>query len=150
MKSSKKDIDDFLAQKKIAIVGVSSRKHKFGNEIFKAFKKKGYQVFAVNPKMDRFNDETCYPALKDLPEPVDGVIIAVAKEKAAAAAQEAVDAGIKRVWLQQGGMSTDAVTLCKKNNVTVIPGECTLLYSNPDGIHKFHRWIWDLLGLMPK
>jgi len=50
--TSKKLVEDFIAQKNIAVVGVSRKKSKFGNYIYKELKKKDYQIFAVNPNLE--------------------------------------------------------------------------------------------------
>jgi predicted CoA-binding protein len=147
----KADIDDFLAQKKIAVVGVSRKKTKFGNAIFKELKKKDYRVFPVNPNMETFEGDPCYKDLKSLPEPVGGVVTCVHPGKTAEVVRDAAAAGISRVWMQQGSMSEEAVTFCKENNMTFVAGECILLYANPvESVHKFHRWIWKLIGKLAK
>ena len=75
--NSKKLVDDFVALKKIAVVGVSRKKAKFGNTIYREMREKGYWVYPVNPNADVIEGDTCYPDLLSLPEKVDGVIINV-------------------------------------------------------------------------
>jgi predicted CoA-binding protein len=55
--TSKKIVDEFLLQKKIAVVGVSRKKTKLGNAIYKELKLKGYQVFPINPHINTFERE---------------------------------------------------------------------------------------------
>ena len=50
--TSKKIVEEFLTQKKIAVVGVSRKKTKFGNAIYKELRQKGYNVFPVNPHIN--------------------------------------------------------------------------------------------------
>ncbi|MCU0414888.1 MAG: CoA-binding protein, partial [Ignavibacteriaceae bacterium] len=64
--NSKKIVEDFLAQKKIAIVGVSRTKTKFGNTIYKELKQKNYDVYAVNPYITTFDDDPCYVDLQSI------------------------------------------------------------------------------------
>ena len=40
---------DFLAQKRIAIVGVTRDKQGWGRTLYDEFKKRGYDTYAVNP-----------------------------------------------------------------------------------------------------
>lgn len=68
-------VQDFLAQKKIAVVGVSDKRDTGCNLGYKKFKENGYQVFAVNPRIDSFEGDKCYPDLKSIPEKVDAVFI---------------------------------------------------------------------------
>ena len=73
-------IDDFLAQKRIAVAGVSREpggKHG-GNIVYQRFKERGYEVFAVNPNADTVEGDPCYRSLAAIPGGVDAVVIATA------------------------------------------------------------------------
>ncbi len=50
--TSKESVDKFLRCKNLAVVGVSRKSGKFGNVIYKELKKKGFNVFGVNPNME--------------------------------------------------------------------------------------------------
>ena len=47
-------VQDFLAQKKIAVVGVSDRRETGCNLGYRKFKEAGYAVIAVNPRITEF------------------------------------------------------------------------------------------------
>ena len=150
-KTRKSDIDDFLSQKKLAVVGVSRKKEKFGNTIFRELKKKEYRVFPVNVNTHTVEGVSCYPDLKSLPESVGGAVIVVPPEKTEQVVQDAKEAGITRIWMQSGAHSDTAVNFCKENNMTVVANECILMFAEPVGFwHKIHRGIWKLFGLYPK
>ncbi len=147
----KSDVDDFLAQKKLAVVGVSRTRSKFGNVIFRELKKRDYQVFPVNANAPTVEDEPCYPDLKSLPESVDGAVLVIPPEKTEQVVKDASEAGIPRIWMQLGAQSEAAIAFCKKNNMTVISRECILMFAEPVTIlHKLHQWVWKLLGKLPK
>jgi uncharacterized protein len=147
----KADVDDFIAQKTLALVGVSRKKTKFGNAIYTELKKRGYRVYPVNAYMETYEGDPCYKDLKTLPEPVGGVLISVHPDKTEQVVKDAATAGIKRVWIQQGSRSDAAVNACKENNMTYVSDECILMFLEPVGsIHKFHRWIRKLFGKLPK
>jgi len=148
--NSKKLVDDFIAQKKIAVVGVSRKKTKFGNAIYKELKQKGYDVFPVNPHITTFEGDTCYPDLLSLPEKVDAMIINVSPAQTEKVVREAKEAGIKRVWLQQGSQSEAAVKYCEENGIDCVSNECVLMFAQPSAfIHRAHKWIWGVLGKLP-
>ncbi len=75
--TTKAAVNDFIAQEKIAIVGVSRSGKGFGNIALKELKGKGYGVFPVHPNADKIEGEKCYPSLDALPEKMDGVLIVV-------------------------------------------------------------------------
>jgi len=67
-------VHDFLAQKRIAVAGVSRNHshHPVGNLIYQRLKTTGHDVFPVNPHMQTFEGNRCYPDLKSIPGGVDG------------------------------------------------------------------------------
>jgi len=148
--NSKKIVEDFVAQKKIAVVGVSRKKTKFGNAIYKELKQKGYSVFAINPHMNTFEGDVCYPDLLSLPEKIDAVIINVPPGQTEKVVREAKQAGINKVWLQQGSQSDEAVKFCEENGIDCVSNECILMFAQPSAfIHRAHRWVWSVLGKLP-
>jgi predicted CoA-binding protein len=149
--ASKAAIDQFIAERSLAIVGVSRNNIKFGNMIYKELKKNGYKVFAVNPKADTIEGDPCYPDLASLPEKVGGVVVVLPPNKAEQAVKDAAQAGIKKVWLQQGSQSKAAIEFCQKNGISVVAGECLFMYAEPVAtFHKFHRFFKFLFGGKPK
>ncbi len=145
------EIDDFLSQNKLAVVGVSRKKSKFGRMVYNDLAKKGYNVFPVNPNMDKINGQPCYPALKAIPQPLDGAVIIVPPAQTGNVVREAVELKIPRVWIQQGAESSTALQFCKENGITAIHGECILMFAEPVGLlHRVHRFVWKLLGKLPR
>ncbi|NUM62093.1 MAG: CoA-binding protein [Ignavibacteriaceae bacterium] len=148
--TSKKIVEEFLIQKKIAVVGVSRTKTKFGNAIYKELKQKGYDVFPVNPNLQTFEGDVCYPDLLSIPDRTDAVVINVPPVQAEKVIREANQAGIKKVWLQQGSQSDSAVKYCEENGIDCISNECILMFAQPSAfIHRAHKWIWGVLGKLP-
>lgn len=149
--TSKISVDNFLAQKNIAIVGVSRSGKKFGNYINKGLKEKGYNTFIINPKSEMIDEQKSYPDLKSLPEQAEGLLVCVPPAQTENVVKEAVQYGIKNIWLQQGSQSDNAVKICAENNVDYVSGECIFMFAEPVGFgHNIHRWIWKVLGKLPK
>ena len=149
--NSKQQVDDFINQKNIAVVGVSRKKSKFGNYIYRELKKKDYRVYPVNSKLEFAEGDKCYPDLSSVPEKLDGVVINVSPQKAVNVIKDANAAGIKRVWLQQGSQSDEAVKFCKDNNIDCVHNECIIMFTEPLGfMHRTHKWIWKVLGKLPQ
>ena len=144
-------VEDFVAQRKLALVGVSRGGKKFGNLALKALKEKGYRVFPVHPHAEQIEGERCYPSLLALPEQVEAALIVVPPAETERVVREAAAAGIKRVWLQQGAESQDAIRFCEEHGLEVIPGECVLMFAQPvKSVHRCHRWLWKTLGRLPQ
>ena len=151
-------VKNFLAQKSIAVVGVSNTRDTGCNLNYQKFKDAGYKVFAVSPKADQFNGDPCYPDLKSIPEKPDAVFILASPKVTDQIVQQAVELGVKHVWMHcmmgtkpglASGMtsvSPDAVQLCRQNGIEVIPGTCPAQFLNPDFGHRLMRGLWGLLG----
>ena len=149
--TSKKLVEEFLAQKNIAVVGVSRKKTKFGNAIYRELKQKDYKVFAVNPNMSEFEGDTCYSDLLSIPEKVDAVVINVPPMQTEKVVREVNEAGIKKVWLQQGSQSDEAINYCEENGIDCISNECILMFAQPSAfIHRAHKWVWGVFGKLPQ
>ncbi len=149
--TSKATVADFVSQRKLAVVGVSRKKMKFGNLAFRELKRKGYKLFPVHPHAEQLEGERCSASLAALPEPVEGVLVIVPPAQAEQVVREAAAAGIRRVWLQQGAASPAAIRFCEDNRISVVHGECILMFAEPAAwYHRAHRWVWGLLGKLPR
>ena len=151
MVNTLENIKKFTQLKKIAIVGVSRNKDKFGNMIYRDMKASGYQVMAVNPNADMVEGDRCYAGLGALPEKPDGVVVVVPPEDGLKVIDEAAALGINNVWIQQGANSREIDQRCADLNLNCVSGECIFMYLEPvKSIHGFHRFFKRLLGKMPK
>lgn len=149
--TTKKEVDQFLALKKLAVVGVSRNKQKFGSMVYSDLISKGYTVYPVNPKISEFEGVKCYPSLKALPKGVEGAVLVIHPLDGEQAVRDAKTAGIQRIWFQQGAESKAAVDYCRQNGLSAITGECILMFMpNTASFHKVHRFIRGVFGGNPK
>jgi predicted CoA-binding protein len=148
-------VSDFLAQERIAVVGVSRDGGQAANLVYRKLRDAGYQVFPVNPNAEEVEGDTCYDKVNSIPEGVDGVVIATQPQVTDDIVRDCAEAGISRIWMHrsfgEGSVSPEAVTFCRENNITIIPGGCPLMFCEPvDFGHKCIRWILNLTGGLPK
>ncbi len=153
-------VQDFLAQKRIAVVGVSDKRETGCNLAYKNFKEGGYTVYAVNPRIASFQGDACYADLKSIPDKIDAVFILANPKVTDQIVGQCVDLGIKHVWMHcmmgtkpglAAGMtsvSPAAVEMCKANGIAVIPGTCPNQFMKPDFGHRMMRGLWRMLGFM--
>ncbi len=148
--TSRKLIDEFLSEKNIAIVGVSRSGKKFGYTLFKDLKTKGYNVFPVNPNTAFIDDEKCYPSLLTLRGKVEAAVLVVPPFATKEVVKDAYSAGIKKIWMQLGSESEEAVIFCEGMGIDVIKNECVLMFAEPAAFfHRAHRWVNGLVGRLP-
>jgi hypothetical protein len=153
-------VKEFLAKKKIAVVGVSDQRDTGCNLSYRKFKEAGYQVFAVNPRITSFEGDPCYPDLKSLPEKPEAVFILASPKVTDLIVRQCVDLGVKHVWMHcmmgtkpglAAGMtsvSEEAVRLCRENGIAVIPGSCPNQFLKPDFGHAMMRGMWRMFGFL--
>ena len=148
--TQKAAVDDFVSQKSLAVVGTSRNPKKFGSTAYRNLKARGYRVFPVNPKAKTIDGDRCYPSLSTLPELVDGVLIVTPPHETEQVVQEAIRAGIRRVWMQKGAESDRAIQLCQENGISEVHGECILMFAQNTALpHRMHHWVWGVLGKLP-
>ena len=153
-------VQDFLAQKRIAVVGVSDKRETGCNLGYRKFKEAGYTVYPVNPHLTAFEGAPCYPDLNSIPQKPDAVFILANPKVTDQIVQQCVDLGVKRVWMHcmmgtkpglaasMTSVSPEAVRLCHENGITVIPGSCPNQFLQPDFGHKAMRVIMRTLGFL--
>lgn len=94
--------EEMLAEKIWAVVGANQNPEKFGNKIYRKLHRKGYQVYAVNPRYSEVEGDPCYARLADLPQKPSVVNLVVAPDKGRAFIEEAAALGIPNIWFQPG------------------------------------------------
>jgi predicted CoA-binding protein len=149
-------VADFLAQKRIAVAGVS-RKEKASpaNAILHKLRGAGYEVFPVNPNADIIENMPCFHRLAEIPGGVGGVVICTPAAASEQVVRECAELGIRRVWLHrsfgEGSIAPSAVELARKHGMSVIAGACPMMYVKPvDVAHACFRWLLRITGGLPK
>jgi hypothetical protein len=156
--SAETKIREFLAQKRIAVAGVSpdDSHHPAANLIYRRLKSTGHDVFPVNPNVQSFEGDRCYPDLRSIPGGVDGVVIVTRPGITERLVHDCNAAGVRRVWMHQStgrgtSVSAAAVDYCRQHDITVIAGACPMMYG--DGVdfgHACMRWILGVTGGLPR
>jgi uncharacterized protein len=148
---SRQTITDFLAQKKLALVGLSRKGGKFGNMVLKDLSKKGYKVYPIHPAAESIDGHPCWKGFESLPEKVGGAVLVVPPAETEKVVRQAVSAGIPRIWMQQGAESQDAIRYCEQNGISLVHGHCIMMFAEPAGaLHRFHRSLLKLFGRLPR
>lgn len=142
--TDRNQIEAFTAQPAMAVVGVSRKGRKFGNLACRELRAKGYRVYPIHPAATDIDGMKCYQRIADVPERVEALLVVVPPHAVLEVVRDAASAGIRRVWLQQGAESPQAVALCRELNLDVVAGECILMYARPTGFHRAHRWVHDV------
>ncbi len=146
-------VQDFLAQKRIAVCGLSRTKDSGAGAIYLKLRAHGYQVFPVHPSAEALHGDQCYPNLGAIPGGVDAVFIMNSPDLSEKIVDEAAKLGIKRVWmhnntLMPSSVSAAAVAHGRAANMNVIAVGCPMMFLEPDIFHRCMRWMIGATGRM--
>lgn len=124
-------IENFLSKSNtFAIVGASSNKEKWGYKIYKKLKDSGFSVIPINPKKEMIDEDISYSDLKSINKTPDVVITIVPPWITEKIVRTCNELGIKKVWMQPGSESENAVKFCEDNGIECIHHACFVV----DGI----------------
>ncbi len=145
---ARKDIEDFLAQRHLAVVGVSRDSRQFANALYRRLRDGGRTLYPVNAAAAGapMEGDRSFTSLAGVPDPLDGVLVMVPFTASAEVVRQALARGVRRVWLHRGAgrgaVSEEAVRLCRDAGVPVVDGACPLMFEEPvRGVHRLHRAV---------
>jgi uncharacterized protein len=135
---------EFVESKTYAIAGVSRDKKKFGNYVFRNLKEKGYEVLPINPNAAEINGVPCYADVSALPDNISHLIVMTKKNQTLQVVEAAVKKGIKNIWVQQSSETKEVIDFANGKDNNFLFKKCIMMYAQPKGMHKFHRFVNDL------
>jgi uncharacterized protein len=153
--ASLETIEDFLAQKRIAMAGISRDPANFSVKLFEELCRRGYDVVPVNPNVAEVQGRHCFARVQDIQPPVEAALLMTSPEATGAVVKDCAEAGIGRVWMYRAGgkgaVSPQAVEFCRERGIRVVPGECPFMFlADTAGFHRFHGFIRKITGRYPR
>ena len=110
----------------IAVVGLSSRRHRPSHGVAEYLKSVGYRIIPVNPRETEVLGEKSYARLEDIPEHVDIVDIFRRSEFVPGIVESAIHIGARGVWMQEGVIHPEAAERARRAGMFVIMNACIL------------------------
>jgi predicted CoA-binding protein len=153
--TARKEIDDFLAAKRVAIIGVSRNAKDFTRILFREFRRRGYDAIPVNPGVADVEGVRCYANVQDIEPRVDRAVLLTPAAKSERVARECDAAGVRRLWLYRatgaGAVSPGALKLCQDRCIPVVAGECPFMFfPGTQWPHRLHGCCRKIFGTYPK
>jgi len=147
-------ITDFLAQKRLAVVGVSRNAQDFSRAMFREFLNEGYDALPVNPQAKEVEGRRCFAHLGDISPPVESALLMISPALTEQVVRECAAAGVTRVWMYRavgnGAVHPGAVAFCREKGIRLIEGYCPFMFfARPGFLHRAHRFCKKLLGSYP-
>ncbi len=155
MATTRRQIDDFWALKRIAVVGVSRDPKDFTHTLWQELRQRGYDTPPVNPNATEIDGRACYARVQDIQPPVEGVVIMTTPVVTERVVRDCAEAGVRRVWMHRGAgvgsVSPAAIAFCEANGIDVVAGHCPYMFL-PDTpfFHGIHGFVKKLTGSYPR
>jgi len=153
--TTRADIDEFLALRRIAMVGVSRNPKDFSRTLFRDLCDRGYDVVPVNLFADEIDGHESFQCLQVIRPAVEGALLMTTPLSTEHVVRDCADAGIRRVWLYRAGglgaVSRDAVEYCHGNNIRVVEGYCPYLFLPATAFpHRVHGFLMKMTRQYPR
>ncbi len=149
-KTTRKDIDDFLHCKVIAVAGASRNEKSFSTSVITHLRSKGYEIFLINPNFDESNPaKNELKTIAELPEQAKHLLVLTSPSQTASVVKQAIAKGISHVWIQQKSETPEAILLRDEANLKLVSHHCIFMFSQAEGMHKFHYNIKRFFGKLP-
>jgi uncharacterized protein len=108
----------------VAVVGLSDNPEKASHEVGEYLKEQGYRIIPVNPNEEEVLGERAYDTVEEIPEEVDVVDVFLPPDKTPEIAEDAVRAGAKTLWLQEGITNEEARQIAEEGGLAYIEDRC--------------------------
>jgi predicted CoA-binding protein len=105
--------------RRIAVVGASADRDKYGNKAVRAYLSAGWEVFPVNPRGGRIEGLVVYPDVSSVPGALDRISVYLQPRVTRRLIPQFVERGADEVWFNPG--STDASVSAKAREAGLRP-----------------------------
>jgi uncharacterized protein len=141
----------FLAERRLAFVGLSRDPGDFSRGLFRELLRRGYDVVPVSPHMSSVEDRACYVSVREVRPPVRAALLLTPPAVTAQVAGECVAAGVRMVWMHRGegvgAVNHEAASRCRANGIEVVEGACPYMYlPRTAAVHRIHGFFHRLFA----
>lgn len=124
----KETMETILRQARtIAVVGMSGKPERPGYYVPAYLQKQGYHIIPVNPFITGALGEKSYPAMRDVPGKIDLALLFQRSENVPPFVDQAIELGIKAVWMQSGIRNEAAAEKARQAGMLVVQDRCMMV-----------------------
>ncbi len=117
--------------RRVAIIGASGDRHKFGNKAVRAFRRRGFEVVPINPHESTVENLPCYPTVLAVPGPIDVATLYVPPSVGERVLDELAVKGVAEVWVNPGAESAALLARAQSLGLRTVVG-CSLVRIGED------------------
>lgn len=148
------DIRSCLSGRRVAFFGLSTDPASFSRAMLQELAQRGYEILPIHATAEEVAGRRSFRSAAEARRAVDWALVMTPTSAASASIDDAVRAGVRRIWIHRGrarvAACREAIAAARQAGVTVIAGDCIAMYlDNPLWFHRLHRWVRDSCGLGP-
>lgn len=113
----------------VAVVGATDDPGKYGSVIYRDLKRKGYEVYGVNPNRSTVDGDPAYSSLSALPNTPTIINIVVPPQSTLQVLQKALELGLTNVWVQPGAESPEVMAFLTEHEFNYLANSCIMVRS---------------------
>jgi predicted CoA-binding protein len=145
----------FLGLRRVAVVGVSRNPKDFTRSLFRELRQRGYDVVPINPNVKEVDGIQCFAKIRDVQPAVEGALLMTQPGVTEDVVTQCAEVGVRSIWMYraggQGAVSPRAVAFCESRGMSVVEGECPMMFLPEAGwVHRAHAFCHKLLGRYPR
>ncbi|MGN6136470.1 MAG: CoA-binding protein [Aureliella sp.] len=123
------EIQRFLSAEHFAVAGASHDRSKYGNKVLRALLQHDKNVVAIHPMASDVEGTPTFKSINDVPHAIESLSIITPPQVTEKIVAEAVERGVRAIWMQPGAESEAAIELARSRGIDVIAGGPCLLVS---------------------
>ena len=149
-KNTRKEIDQFLECRTMAVAGVSRKEKSFSASAIKHLEALGYDILQVNPNFEETDfEKNEFKTLAELPEGINHLLVLTNPLQTVSVIKQAIKKGIANIWIQQKSETPEALELCREHHINLVYNHCIFMFTQPEGMHKFHYGMKKFFKTIP-
>ncbi len=113
-----------------AVIGASSNKEKYGYKVLKDLKESGYKTIPINLNENKILGLKAYKSILDVNVVIETAIFVIPPKTTEEILKDVKKLGIKKVWMQPGSESDQAIKYCDDNGIECTHNLCIMVRKN--------------------
>lgn len=115
-----------MSSKVVAVVGISNKPERASYGVSKYLIEHNYEIYGVNPNAEGVHNRPSFKSLKEVPKAIDIVDVFRKPEAVPEIVEEAIQIGVKTIWLQEGVHHKEAEEKAIRAGIQVVSNRCIL------------------------
>jgi hypothetical protein len=105
---------------RVAVIGASNDRHKYGNKALRSYLAQGHEVFPVNPHASEIEGIKAYLRVSDIPGVIDRALLYVPPQAGIAVLDDLAEKGVGELYVNPGAESDELFARAQQLGIKTI------------------------------